>query len=242
MVGARQGRRCGFTLIELLVVIAIIAILAAILFPVFARAREKARQASCCSNLKQLGLGLIMYVQDYDQRFPPQHDWTTSGSNRHWVDEIYPYVKNAQLYVCPTGKDQAYTVIPTGIPPGGTNWWSQYVGQCGYGYNGWLGGFGTNPAPRKETQINAVNTLLVADCDNQIHACCGGQWRVAWAEICSSQPGGCAIQPDYPSDKYARHNGGENVCFADGHAKWFKSTVIASYGYDGGWNNGLNLQ
>jgi prepilin-type N-terminal cleavage/methylation domain-containing protein/prepilin-type processing-associated H-X9-DG protein len=232
-----MARRAGFTLIELLVVIAIIAILAAILFPVFARAREKARQASCCSNTKQLGLGFIMYVQDYDQRFPPQHDWGTSGSYRHWVDEIYPYVKNAQLYSCPSAKDWGYALTPSGIPPGGTSWWSQFVGNCSYGYGAWLGGFGANPAPRKETQINAVNTLLVADCNNGVHACCGGDFRVAWAEVCQSQPGGCNIRPDYPSDNYTRHNGGQNVGFADGHAKWQKSTVIMAN--VGVWEDGL---
>ena len=98
--------RKGFTLIELLVVIAIIAILAAILFPVFARAREKARQASCQSNLKQLGLGILMYVQDYDERFPLGcQDATYYGYaggqcfDRHYQHQnwTYPYVKNMQI-------------------------------------------------------------------------------------------------------------------------------------------------
>ncbi|NCQ28317.1 MAG: hypothetical protein AUJ96_32235 [Armatimonadetes bacterium CG2_30_66_41] len=215
----------GFTLIELLVVIAIIAILAAILFPVFAKAREKARQTSCLSNTKQLSLGFVMYVQDYDSRFPPQRDWGVSGTYRHWVDEIYPYVKNTQLYVCPSAKDWNYTTIPSGTPPGGTVWWSQQVGNCSYGYGAWLGGFGSGAA-RKETQINAVNTLLVADCNNGVHACCGGDFRVAYAEICQSQPGGCNIKADYPKDDYARHNGGENIGFADGHAKWQKAQTV----------------
>jgi prepilin-type N-terminal cleavage/methylation domain-containing protein/prepilin-type processing-associated H-X9-DG protein len=103
-------RNKGFTLIELLVVIAIIAILAAILFPVFAQAREKARQASCLSNLKQLTLGWVMYAQDYDESFP-QWKWdqmyaagSVSPNNAAslWVNAIYPYVKNAQVYNCPS--------------------------------------------------------------------------------------------------------------------------------------------
>jgi prepilin-type N-terminal cleavage/methylation domain-containing protein/prepilin-type processing-associated H-X9-DG protein len=103
-------KKRGFTLIELLVVIAIIAILAAILFPVFAQAREKARQASCLSNLKQLTLGWVMYAQDYDETFP-QWKWdqmyaggSVSPNNAAslWVNAIYPYVKNAQVYNCPS--------------------------------------------------------------------------------------------------------------------------------------------
>ncbi|MGC9318959.1 MAG: DUF1559 domain-containing protein [Armatimonadota bacterium] len=101
-------RRRGFTLIELLVVIAIIAILAAILFPVFARAREKARQASCTSNLKQLSLGLLMYMQDYDQRFVrtsanDMNAWAAADNPYSvWYRAIMPYVKNEQLYECPS--------------------------------------------------------------------------------------------------------------------------------------------
>jgi prepilin-type N-terminal cleavage/methylation domain-containing protein/prepilin-type processing-associated H-X9-DG protein len=106
--GASQS---AFTLIELLVVIAIIAILAAILFPVFAQAREKARQASCISNLKQLTLGFMMYSQDYDEAFPTW-DWSvnynggTGTPNNNgtslWCNAIFPYVKNAQVYSCPS--------------------------------------------------------------------------------------------------------------------------------------------
>jgi prepilin-type N-terminal cleavage/methylation domain-containing protein/prepilin-type processing-associated H-X9-DG protein len=92
----------GFTLIELLVVIAIIAILAAILFPVFARAREKARQTACLSNVKQLALGCHMYAQDYDERFPcVQHRYGHSPT-RFWFQVIQPYVMNEQVVVCPS--------------------------------------------------------------------------------------------------------------------------------------------
>jgi prepilin-type N-terminal cleavage/methylation domain-containing protein len=101
----------GFTLIELLVVIAIIAILAAILFPVFAQAREKARQTTCLSNNKQIGLGFMMYVQDYDETFPPSRITTTkndtSGRSWPWSVTILPYIKNYDVYTCPSNNTPA---------------------------------------------------------------------------------------------------------------------------------------
>ncbi|MGQ9732208.1 MAG: DUF1559 family PulG-like putative transporter [Candidatus Zipacnadales bacterium] len=88
--------RRGFTLIELLVVIAIIAILAAILFPVFARAREKARQVTCVSNLKQMGLSFFMYSSDYDEKYPP---------NPYWKERLQPYIKTTEINHCPSRKN-----------------------------------------------------------------------------------------------------------------------------------------
>ncbi len=114
-----QPRRAGFTLIELLVVIAIIAILAAILFPVFAQAREKARAASCLSNMKQIGHGINMYVQDYDETYPQAYYYknntaTTNGGSAGgyvtWTVTIGPYIKNEQLFVCPSDPNR-------GLPP-----------------------------------------------------------------------------------------------------------------------------
>jgi prepilin-type N-terminal cleavage/methylation domain-containing protein/prepilin-type processing-associated H-X9-DG protein len=114
-------RRDAFTLIELLVVIAIIAILAAILFPVFARARENARRASCMSNLKQIGLGFLQYTQDYDEHMPLSSATTypavtfkfpngTSGSTEPWYLMIYPYVKSTQLFNCPSADSSLHNI------------------------------------------------------------------------------------------------------------------------------------
>lgn len=103
-----NGKRSGFTLIELLVVIAIIAILAAILFPVFARARENARRTSCMSNQKQIGLGVLQYRQDYDECFPLVF-WTAATSwvpsNAYIPTATFPYTKSAQLWRCPSQPD-----------------------------------------------------------------------------------------------------------------------------------------
>ena len=99
-------KRRGFTLIELLVVIAFIAILAAILFPVFAKAREQARKTTCLSNLKEIGLASLMYVQDYDEKTP------CMGFGREWWTNLYPYTKSLEVFYCPDrneGSDDAFT-------------------------------------------------------------------------------------------------------------------------------------
>ena|SRR5579871_6254110 len=109
-----KSRRCGFTLIELLVVIAVIAILAALLFPVFSAARRKSHQAACMSNLRQIALGFQMYKQDYDSYYP-YWDWNLSSnqgtrSPNHleslWINAVYPYVKNAGVFACPSAIDR----------------------------------------------------------------------------------------------------------------------------------------
>jgi prepilin-type N-terminal cleavage/methylation domain-containing protein len=102
-------RPTGFTLIELLVVIAIIGILAAILFPVFSRAREMARRSSCGSNLKQIGLGLMQYVQDYDGVMPDAEEGADeSNPTPTWIDNLQPYVKSSQVFSCPTESNNVY--------------------------------------------------------------------------------------------------------------------------------------
>jgi prepilin-type N-terminal cleavage/methylation domain-containing protein/prepilin-type processing-associated H-X9-DG protein len=118
--------RKGFTLIELLVVIAIIAILAAILFPVFAQARAKAKQTSCLSNMKQIGLGLMMYAEDYDQTLPSSYYYlngaTSDNGYMHWSGMIMPYVKNEKIFVCPENPfggfaPTCYDPATTSAPP-----------------------------------------------------------------------------------------------------------------------------
>src|SRR2546429_6022121 len=117
-LSARSAGR-GFTLIELLVVIAIIAILAAILFPVFAQAREKARQTACLSNVKQIGTALNMYSQDYDEQFPSGR-YDPSNPNgadygKGWAGQVYPEIKNTQIFRCPD--DSTAPIAATGVDP-----------------------------------------------------------------------------------------------------------------------------
>lgn len=125
-----KARTSGFTLIELLVVIAIIAILAAILFPVFARARENARRTSCLSNLKQIGLGIMQYSQDYDEKLVAYgysynntpyaaSNPSPAATNYKWMDAIYPYVKSEQVFNCPSMASDAQN-YRYGGPNGGT--------------------------------------------------------------------------------------------------------------------------
>jgi len=187
----------GFTLIELLVVIAIIAILAAILFPVFAQAREKARQASCLSNGKQMALGLTMYAQDYDETFP--RVWTANfgptGGARDWKDDIQPYVKNRDVFKCP----------------------SKTMQWPGYGYNTWLA-TGTGAAL---AQIEFVsNQILVSDVMPTPYPSGTGA-------VDRSMPTGCRFSNgDTRFQAEPRHQEGLIGVFADGRAKWLKDTTL----------------
>ncbi len=119
----KRGAHSAFTLIELLVVIAIIAILAAILFPVFSQAREKARQTSCLSNLKQMGLAFAQYNQDYDEQNPNGVNWYYPGGNG-WAGQVYSYIKSKQVFICPSdtvanGEHSSYAYNSNNTAPTG---------------------------------------------------------------------------------------------------------------------------
>jgi prepilin-type N-terminal cleavage/methylation domain-containing protein/prepilin-type processing-associated H-X9-DG protein len=137
-----SSRRSAFTLIELLVVIAIIAILAAILFPVFAQAREKARQTSCLSNLKQYSLANLMYVQDYDETFP-MSAYLNGACVATFYWAVAPYVKNDQITQCPSEKDAMNVQLLVGAPCPNTPPQNSYVVNPALYANGFIPGVST---------------------------------------------------------------------------------------------------
>ncbi|MGI5819910.1 MAG: prepilin-type N-terminal cleavage/methylation domain-containing protein [Armatimonadota bacterium] len=191
-------RKSGFTLIELLVVIAIIAILAAILFPVFARAREKARQSSCLSNTKQILIGVQMYSQDYDETLPRSRFWVAGTSNHYlYTRAVRPYVKNEQLFLCPSALNAAYC----------EDWGSSpHRSQVSYGYN-----HDNENSNAKLAGIEyPAETILIAD-------------GSGYAWIPTADP--VAVEgTDYRIQ--ARHNGTANLGFVDGHAKSYAESAI----------------
>lgn len=223
----------GFTLIELLVVIAIIAILAAILFPVFAAARENARKATCINNLKQLGLGFTMYTNDNKDRFPP---WSKSGNwvlEDLWYHSVDPYLKQMQgfdlkgVFVCPSSpkiKDQ-------------------YL-RRGYGYNqAYIGG---HPSPAKLGELDQpTSTVVIIEI-----------WQF---DKTQTEPKGIGSALCYPpSSNYVApnklwaagwHRGLTNVLLADSHVRSFKTaepfsnaaTAYTGVLEKGGGNSGLDV-
>ena len=224
----KTKQKRAFTLIELLVVIAIIAILASILFPVFARARENARRASCMSNLKQIGLGIMMYVQDYDEKYPPSNI-TNEGTGYFWWQLLDPYTKSTQLEFCPSATSQS---APTSLNYG-ANMLIMRDGRY----------FDTLPAVSMAAVAAPATTYLIMD---------SGFYRIDVPKIKTTVsgwgwlPGSGALGATFyntspPGDwETGRHFDGVNVTFADGHTKWLKSSIVyqealkctsCSYGY-----------
>jgi len=230
----------AFTLIELLVTIAIIAILAAILFPIFARARENARRASCMSNLKQAGLATMMYVQDYDGFYPPRysrnnstppdgHDWSAGNGYWFWPQLLYPYTKNTQFDVCPSSNNPNIT----------SNWQPRNYGANIYVFVEW------NLARVSEASIDsAASTYMIMDAGNfsmnktQTHTYGDGFYLPGMGTL----GGTCTGAPSASMSDCleGRHFHGVNMTFADGHVKWLKTQVVMSEGQKGNSTSAFN--
>ncbi len=201
-------RARGFTLIELLVVIAIIAILAAILFPVFAKAREKARQSSCQSNLKQISLGTLQYIQDYDERIfhtSCAHMQAIDTEPRNasvWYRVLQPYCKSQQMFVCPshTAKDSAY--------------------------------YGCSPAWDERPTVATVTRRF--DLSYGANHNLGGSAMATWtapAETLLHFDSTQVLAYDAATDRLtnaARHNDAMNCAYTDGHAKILKKEAATT--------------
>lgn len=213
----------AFTLIELLVVIAIIAILAAILFPVFARARENARRASCQSNLKQIGLGVLQYTQDYDETLPSRlinpGDATTT-----WRRVVQPYLKSIQIFACPSNPSNK-TMSVDGQTP--VSYACSYVGF--YGTDVGQGGCSNDGVGVPLASITEPSTLIYAvENTTQFNA------NHNFAEYNIHYAGGTG----FIHDLFAGHMGTSNYLFADGHVKALRprQTARPADGGSGAYN------
>jgi prepilin-type N-terminal cleavage/methylation domain-containing protein/prepilin-type processing-associated H-X9-DG protein len=238
--------RRAFTLIELLVVIAIIAILAAILFPVFAQARAKARQASCLSNMRQIGTASMMYAQDYDESI-----------GRKWWDyhvDLEPYVKNIGIFVCagsaaPKPEQRQFSggtwsaggIIPQGLywtnaPATGGNANCASIRPCILGHYarndellhnyGWTGRGGLdNPNFRLASWDRPADVIMFADVRDGSEDDDNNDWDDDNSPY--FEPGGTTWNQIYAQFS-ARHSDGANVTFLDGHAKWVNSRWVRS--------------
>jgi prepilin-type N-terminal cleavage/methylation domain-containing protein/prepilin-type processing-associated H-X9-DG protein len=220
-----QVRRQGFTLIELLVVIAIISVLASILFPVFARARENARRASCMSNMKQIALACIMYTQDYDGALFPYKYQNSSNNNGSEMNMVQPYVKSTQVFRCPSSL-QTYDGSSVNCSTNPTHWYCSSYGfpavalvdnrravlqNMSFGYTGSVIILDSIPSPSQTCLL--AETKKATDTTNT-----WGYTRFNGTNLTATGYDGLPVLD--------RHLGGSNYAFVDGHVKWLKEETV----------------
>ncbi|MCW3095144.1 MAG: prepilin-type N-terminal cleavage/methylation domain [Chthonomonadaceae bacterium] len=239
----------AFTLIELLVVIAIIAILAAILFPVFAQAREKARATACLSGLKQVALSFSMYTQDYDETSPQIWYGTTSTLQQYfWMDALLPYVKSAAFFSsCPSKDFQTWT--PSPMIPGGSN---ASRNNVAFAANSLYANVGTTAdttdgqsatPPLRESGVSIAEytvpsgTILFGDGSGYYISYSGTKTDI---KVELTPPYSTPLKfpnigrANSPSTRFVgRHFGGANWSFCDGHAKWMRMDTAAKTNKNG---------
>lgn len=231
------GESSGFTLIELLVVIAIIAILAAILFPVFARARENARRSACQSNLKNLGLAALQYIQDYDEKVMHGNMTNVNYIGMGWAGQLTPYTKSNDLFRCPSeaGRPTVGAVAP--------NKYYSYrynIGlvrdQQGAGNNNWdkIVNIAQVSQSSRTVMMYESSAYAFTMAPDEASSSAGNGERTDSAG--NGIPAGCPMLPvagwisTMPVGPYVRHLDGANFLAMDGHVKWLRSSEV-SYGY-----------
>ena len=221
-----KTHRFAFTLIELLVVIAIIAILAAILFPVFAQAREKARQTACLSNNRQMGLAMMMYLQDWDEHSTVTHHDLEAGETiadlYTWFQPLQPYIKNNQIFRCPSIND-----TPVLFPyPVTLADWQTY--RTDYLINGFFahGVFiGTFSEPAEQIMIAERRAGIAFFDYHPWPSAPDNNWERGFLDGSGYQIGDVSTDSQVKDPpNVGRHAQGDNYTFADGHAKWYRFT------------------
>ncbi len=218
----------GFTLVEILVVLGIIAILAAILLPVFARARDGARRTTCAGNLKQIGLAMQLYAQDYNHRYPFVGRPDNNPNCSLWADRVYPYAKSAQVFWCPAYERGEYR---PGCPPSeNTEDWKQEITYDGsYDLNSPFGDFSIIISGGGDSRSISMGLAF--------RSVAQSRYQRPASTILVLDGDGNFVNPGRETPPFTdtslrrwgvdtRHDNGSNVAFADGHVKWLSLDAL----------------